>query len=169
MKLELTNLKSLILEKNKIEFIPKEIGKLKNLQILKLNENKLENIPTDLELLKETTWINLTSNPFLYFDKCFSNLDYSIKENIKNYRILQYKEYSAFQSIQNVFSLFFKSESKIQKCANLLDSKNSSILGYFCDDCFLRHICEGCAKKCHSKHNCYPISTEFFKCQCVRL
>jgi leucine-rich repeat protein SHOC2 len=121
---ELTNLKCLNLENNKIKYIPKEIEELKNLLFLNLKINCLENIPISLELLHKNIIIDLGQNPFP--NKHFDNVS-QVKLMIENYRITKKKDVSTYQSINSLFS-YFKSDNKLQNCANVTFGSKTSYL-----------------------------------------
>jgi len=76
---KLYNLKKLILSKNQLTSIPKEIGNLVNLQYLDLSENKLTSLPEEIGNLVNLQYLDLSENQLT-----------SIPEEIGNLVNLQY-------------------------------------------------------------------------------
>lgn len=62
----MTNLEELYLEKNSIVKIPKEIGQLKKLRILDLDQNKIDSVPAEIGLLTELIELDLDQNRLVY-------------------------------------------------------------------------------------------------------
>ena len=64
---EFTNLESLSLDINMINFLPADLGKLSKLTTLSLNLNKLTSLPAELSNLKNLKMLNLGKNNFNKF------------------------------------------------------------------------------------------------------
>jgi Leucine-rich repeat (LRR) protein len=60
----LNNLKSLFLQRNLLETVPEEIGKLELLEVLNLNDNKISSLPIEMCALKHLKKLDLSNNKF---------------------------------------------------------------------------------------------------------
>lgn len=83
-----TNLQSLILIKNDIDEIPKEISNLKNLTNLAINYNNIVNLPTSINTLK-LEYLNISQNNIELFQDELLELTQLTELNINNNRISQ--------------------------------------------------------------------------------
>ncbi len=71
---QLASLKKLLLERNMLKEIPKEIEKLKDLKELNLNGNQLEALPEAIGSLTSLKCLLLNNNKFKEFPKCVTKL-----------------------------------------------------------------------------------------------
>ena len=72
---QFTNLQYLDLSKNKIKEIPEDIGKLQNLQKLILSRNNIEVLPKEIGMLKNLTELNVNQNDLISIPSQIASLE----------------------------------------------------------------------------------------------
>jgi Leucine-rich repeat (LRR) protein len=71
---QLTQLKHLWLQENKLTALPKEIGELVGLETLSLHSNQLTTLPKQIEQLQKLTELDLRNNPLTHLPDSIGEL-----------------------------------------------------------------------------------------------